>query len=99
MSAVASSFTTDIVQLTSEYEQHNTRLINLVETCGYKLCDIEGDGNCFSAIAFSPLTQQTILTAKLPTYFADKQLPMQASLPQLARLLRERTVEEWMHNH
>ncbi len=67
-SAVASSFTTDIVQMPSEYE-HNT----------------EGDGNCcFSAIAFSLLTQQTIITAKLPTYFADKQLPMQAGLPQLA---------------
>ncbi len=29
-------------------------------------------GIVFSAIAFSLLTQQTVITAKLPTYFADK---------------------------
>ena len=55
-SNVASYFTTDQVETEDECTQHSTRLSSVVQSCGYKLCDVAGDGNCcFTAIAFSLL--------------------------------------------
>ena len=99
MSAVASHFSTDQVDVDNESTQHKARLLTIVQSCGYKLCDVAADGNCcFSAVAFSLLAQQHVISTKLPTYFEDKQLPMQYSIKDLAQHLREKTVEEWQNN-
>lgn len=99
MSNVALYFTADQAETEDEYTQHRTRLCSIVQSCGYKLCDIAGDGNCcFTAIVFTLLTQQDIILSEIPTYFADKQLPTQCSLQELARVLREKAVKEWLDN-
>ena len=64
-----------------------------------QLCDVAGDGNCcFLAIAFSLLTQQEVIVEQIPTYFADKQLPVQCSIEELSKILREKAVQEWQNN-
>ena len=48
MSTVASYFITDQVETEDECAQHTSRLSNVAQSCGYKLCDVAGDGNCFA---------------------------------------------------
>lgn len=101
MSAVTSNFNTDQIQDEDNGagEDHLTRLHGVVHSCGYKMYDVSPDGNCcFAAIAFGLLTQQDMIKSKMPSFFDDKQLPLQCSQEELAKVLRKRAVQEWLHN-
>ena len=93
MSAVASNFETD--QDKHNWEDHKRRLQSVVHSCGYKLCDVSLDGNCcFAAVAFSLLMQQDTITSIMPSFFDEKQLPLQCSQEELAKVLRKKAVQE-----
>jgi hypothetical protein len=99
MSAVVSNFYTDQLQEKDNWEDHKRRLQCVVNSCGYKLCDVSPDGNCcFTAFSFGLLTQQDVITSKMPSFFNEKQLPLHCGQEVLGRVLRKKVVQEWLLN-
>ena len=79
----------------SEHEQHQNRLTDIVESWGFQLHPVPGDGNCcFYALAFSIHAQCQDIEQKLPQLFAD----LGTGLADIAHQLRRIAVDEWM-NH
>ena len=79
----------------SEHEQHQNRLTDIVESWGFQLHPVPGDGNCcFYALAFSIHAQRQDIEQKLPQLFAD----LGTGLADIAHQLRRIAVDEWM-NH
>ena len=79
----------------SEHEQHQNCLTDIVESWGFQLHPIPGDGNCcFYALTFSIHAQRQDIEQKLPQLFAD----LGTGLADIAHQLSRIAVDEWMYH-
>ena len=77
----------------SECERHQKCLTDIVDSWGFRLHPVLGDGNCcFSALAFTIHAQQEDIELRLPQLFVD--LSIEINAYQLRRI----AVDEWMNN-
>ena len=80
----------------SEYEQHQKHLTDIVESWGFQLHSVPGDGNCcFSALAFTIHAQRQDIELRLPQLIVDLSI---ASIDDIAYQLRRIAVDEWTKN-
>ena len=83
----------------SVYEENKQRLRNNVESWGFEMHLIEGDGNCcFSAVAFSLAIQKQEIHSLLPNLFTDVGIETKANMRDIAHQLRILAVAEWMQH-
>ena len=83
----------------SEIEQHKRQLLNIVNSWGFDLQEIPGDGNCcFAAIAFSLHQQRQSIELKQPQLLLDYGIDNSATLTDITSKLRNIAVEEWIKN-
>ena len=95
MSSVTCLFETSVSPV-SEYEQHQKRLTDIVDSWGFQIHPVPGDGNCcFYALAFSIHAQQQEIELTLPQLSVDLDI---ASIADTAHQLRCIAVDEWMNN-
>lgn len=98
MSSVSCLFET-VDSGVSEYEQHQKRLTEIVDSWGFQLHPVPGDGNCcFSALAFTIHTQQQDIKLRLPQLLVDLGIEDSTSVDDIAYQLRRIAVDEWMSN-
>ena len=95
MSSVNCLFNTSSV---GDIDDHEKRLAMLVQSWGFAMHAIQGDGNCcFSAIASSLLYQRFQLQEKYPALVSKFQLGT-ATVKNIAVQLRNEAVQEWTLN-
>ena len=88
-------------RLTSTTEEHNhaMRLLHILEYCNMQKYVVDGDGNCcFSAVAFSLMTNVTHLNDQQKHFLHTFGLDLSADMNSLAIQLRELTVTEWIEH-
>ena len=82
----------------SDNEQHQKRLVDIVNSWGFQLHPVPGDGNCcFTAIAYTIHSQCQAIELRLPQRFEIMVLK-DATIPDIAYQLRRIAVDEWMKN-
>ena len=90
MSSVSCLFLT----VDSDNEQHQQRLNNVVQSWGFQIKHIAGDGNCcFAALAFTLCAQHQQIESALPD---DVAIDIHADVTEIAYKLRQLAVNEWM---
>ena len=95
MSSVSCLFDTALV---GEVDDHQERLSTLVQSWGFTMHAILGDGNCcFSALASSLLYQRHLIEAKYPSLLTLLGLNF-TTVEELAVHLRRKAVQEWTTN-
>ena len=83
----------------SENGQHQKCLMDIVESWGFELIPVPGDGDCcFSALAFSILTQLHNIERRLPGFGTNYDIECNSSIADVGKRLRRIAVDEWM-NH
>lgn len=98
MSSVSCLFeTADKTQCVTE--QHQKRLIDMVESWGFQLHPVEGDGNCFfSAIAFAIIDQRQQIEMHKPDHLVNHGISNSMDIKSIAMKIRQIIVGEWMSN-
>ena len=82
----------------SVVEQHKRRLLDVVESWGFQLHPVEGDGNCFfSAIAFAICVQREQIECKKPDHLVKHGIE-KMDIGSIAIKIRQMVVDEWMSN-
>ena len=100
MSSVASLFFHHNAQAEAgEHAKSEGRLENLLKAWRMKRQCIEGDGNCsFSAVAFSLLTNASLISQHSPQFFSNLGIDPSNDLKSVSMKLRNLTVAEWRCN-
>ncbi len=81
-----------------EQEEHEQRLSRVIQSWGFTLHNIRGDGNCcFSAIASTLLYQRQLLEERYPSLIESLKLNA-TTVEDIALQLRYKAVEEWTIN-
>lgn len=77
-------------------QEHYKRLVDIINSWGFRLHPVEGDGNCcFCALAMSIIFQQNEILTLVPTLLSDLNIEANISVDELACELRRIAVEEW----
>ena len=83
----------------SHNEQHLKRLVDIVNSWGFQIHPVPGDGDCsFTAIAYTIHSQRQAIELRLPQLFRDHGVESNATIPDIAYQLRRVAVDEWMKN-
>lgn len=83
----------------SDHEEHQQRLLNNIESWGFQMHSVEGDGNCcFSAVAFALVSQRRDIQSVLPHLFAEIGIEDESVLSDIALTLRKLAVAEWIQH-
>ena len=95
MSSVSCLF--EHVDSTSTDPESDKRLSDIVDSWGFQIHSVAGDGNCcFHALAFTIQCQRHNIELRLPQLFLDLCIERTASVDDIACQLRRIAVEEWM---
>ena len=83
----------------SDNKLHQKRLVDIVNSWGFQLHPVPGDGNCcFSALAYTIHGQRKDIELRLPRLFLDHSIESNATISDIAHQLRHIAVDEWMKN-
>ena len=82
-----------------EEQIHTNRLSDTLEACNMQKHVVDGDGNCcFSAVAFSLVTNFPLLSDHQQCFLRTSGLDLLADMNTLALQLRQLTVAEWIEH-
>lgn len=83
-----------------EVEQHEARLNSVVQSWGFAIQPVSGDGNClFTAVSLSLKTQTEEILSISADYFVKKNICItDIEVSEVAQALRRLMVQEWLLN-
>ena len=83
----------------STTEQHQKRLLDMVESWGFQLHPVEGDGDCFfPAIAFAICCQRQGIQRRKPHLLVNHGIHNNMDIGNIVMKIRQLVVDEWLSN-